>query len=77
MAKPIAKWCRKSTRPSRCPNNRKLRKIQANTSSPGAFSNHNIELVIFHGTVQHLFDGAMQPVDFVNEKDVAVLKVGQ
>ena len=43
----------------------------------GPFADHDIELEVFHGRVQHFLDHRAQPVDLVDEQHVAGLEAGQ
>ena len=43
----------------------------------GPFADHDVQLEIFHGRIQHFFDDGRKTVDLVDEQDVAGLQVGQ
>ena len=43
----------------------------------GPLPMHDVELEVLHRRVEDLLDGARQPVDLVDEEDVAVVEVGE
>ena len=43
----------------------------------GTLAEHDVELEVFHRRIQHLFDGARQAMDLVDEQHVAFVEVGE
>jgi hypothetical protein len=54
-----------------------MRQFKPDGTRGGALADHDIQGVILHRRIEHLFDGAAQAVHFVNEQDVAGPQVGQ
>ena len=43
----------------------------------GSLANNNVQLKIFHGRVENFFDNVRQSVNLVDEKNIALLQVGE
>ncbi|MCY1176788.1 hypothetical protein D9M73_170720 [compost metagenome] len=63
--------------PGRCANQGERWQIELDRTRSRAFANHDVELEIFHGRVQHFFNDGRQAMDFVDEQHIVRLKVGQ
>ena len=50
---------------------RERRHAHADAAGRRAFADHDVDLEVFHGRVEHLFDGGVEPVDLVDEQHVA------
>ena len=40
-------------------------------------ADHDIDLIILHRRIENFFDDVIQPVDFIDEKDIALFEIGQ
>ena len=56
---------------------REARQVEADRPGGRALAQHDVELEVLHRRVQHLFDRPRQPVDLVDEEDVALVEVGE
>src|SRR5437764_9941595 len=56
-------------------NQSEFRQLQFNRTSPRPLTNQKIEAEVFHRWVKLFFEGRQQPMDFINEKDVAFLEI--
>ena len=53
------------------------RQVEADGAGARALAEHDVELEVLHGRVEDLLHGPAQPVDLVDEEDVAFDQVGQ
>jgi hypothetical protein len=51
--------------------------VEADAAGAGALINQDIQREVFHGWIKVFFDGWLQAMDFVDEKDASTLDVGQ
>jgi hypothetical protein len=58
-------------------NQGKAGQSQANAASVGTLVNNDVELEIFHCGIEVFLDCLLEAMDFVDEEDVAFLKVGE
>ena len=49
-----------------------FREVQLNRSCGRTLADNDVEFVIFHGWVENFFDGFIQPMDLIDEKNIAV-----
>ena len=68
---------RKQTRSCGRANEREFRKIDADRACGGAFADDEVELEILHRRIEDFFDRRVQPMDFIDKKYVALLKIGE
>src|SRR5206468_359219 len=54
-----------------------LWQVKTQTAGLRSLINNNVEPVIFHGGVEILFDGRLQPMNLVNEEHIAFFKAGE
>src|SRR5438874_3974548 len=57
------------------PDEREAREIEADRARRRALAQHDVELEVLHRGVEHLFHGARQAVDLVDEEHVALVEV--
>ena len=56
---------------------RERRQLEAQRPGRRALPEHDVELEVLHGRIQDLFHRAGEPVDLVDEQDVALVEVGE
>ena len=56
---------------------REPRQVEPDRARRRALADHDVELEVLHRGIEHLLDRARQPVDLVDEQDVAVVEVGE
>ena len=56
---------------------REARQIDPDRARRRPFADHQVERAILHRRIEHFLDRRIEPVDLVDEQDVAVLEVGQ
>ncbi len=76
-AKAIAQRRGQRARTGGSTDQRKGRQIDFNRARRRAFANHDIQLVIFHSRIEHLFHDRRQTMDLIDKQHVVRLKVGQ
>src|SRR5256886_13732534 len=74
-SKPSAQRRSDQSSPSGRTNQREFRQLQFDRAGPGSLTNQKIETEIFHRRIKLFFEGRQQPMDFINEKHVALLKI--
>ena len=72
-----SKWSSQHAGARRRPDERKSWQVDLDRPRRRAGIDNDVQPEIFHRRVEILFDGRVQPVDFVDEKDVAFLNVGE
>ena len=63
--------------PGRRADEGEARQVEADRARGRALADHDVELGVLHRRVEDLLDRAVQPVDLVDEEDVALLEVGE
>ena len=56
---------------------REARQVDAHRARRRPFADHQVERPVLHRRVKHFLDRRSEPVDLVDEQDVAVLEVGE
>src|SRR2546428_2243813 len=74
-SKPSAQRRRDQSGPSRRAHQSESRQLQFNRTRAGSLTNQKIETEVFHRWIKLFFEGRQQPMDFINEKYVAFLKI--
>ena len=76
-AEPVAQRAADPARPRRGADHRE--RLEAEAERPGrrALADHDVERVVLHRRVEDLLDRAVEPMDLVDEQDVALLERGQ
>ena len=76
-AEPVAQRAADPARPGRGADHRE--RLEAEAERPGrrALADHDVERVVLHRRVEDLLDRAVEPVDLVDEQDVALLERGE
>src|SRR5438876_410120 len=74
-SKPSAQRRRDQSGPSGRAHQSESRQLQFNRTRAGSLTNQKIETEVFHRWIKLFFEGRQQPMDFINEKDVAFLKI--
>ncbi|KQS81802.1 hypothetical protein ASG32_03385 [Methylobacterium sp. Leaf361] len=74
---PVAQRRRQQPRSRRGADQRELRQLDLDRARRRALADDQVELVILHGRVEDLLDRRVEPVDLVDEQDVALLQVGE
>ena len=59
------------------PDQSERRQVELDRARGRAFADHDVDLEILHGGVQHLFHYRRQPMDLVDEQHIARLQVGE
>ena len=54
-----------------------FRQIQTQAARLGSLVDDDVEPVIFHRRIKIFFDGWLEPMDFVNEKDIPFFQTGE
>ena len=73
----VAQRSREQAGARRRADERERRHLQRERPRRGALSDDDVEPEVLQRRVEHLFDGAREPVDLVDEQDVARLERGQ
>src|SRR5439155_15261509 len=73
-AEAVAERRRQETRARRRADKRERRQVERERARSGALADDDVEPEVFERRVQDLLDRAVEPVDLVDEKDVAVLE---
>ncbi len=60
-----------------CADQRKFLQRHFDRSRPRSLTYHDVQLVIFHGGIQNLFDRRRHPVNLVDEQHFAVAQAGE
>ena len=76
-AETVAKRRREEARPRRRADEREFRKIDLDRARRRPLADHEIELKILHRGVEDLLDRRIEPVDLVDEQNVALLEIGE
>ena len=56
---------------------RKRRQVELDGARRRAFADHNIQLIIFHRRIEHLFHHRRETVDLINKQHVVRFEIGQ
>ena len=56
---------------------REFRQVDLHRARRRAFADDQVELVVLHRRIEDFLDRRVEPVDFVDEQDVALLEIGQ
>ena len=59
------------------PDQGEARQVDARPSAPRVLADDEIELEVLHRRIEDLLDRGVQPVDLVDEEDVAILEIGE
>lgn len=70
-----AKRVRKRPRARRGSNQGEGRQVDLDRAGGGAFADHDVDLVVLQGRVEHFLDDGREPVDFVDEENVVGFEV--
>ncbi len=76
-AEAIAQWRGQQTRARGRAYQGERLQGQLDGTRGGTFADHDVELEIFHGRIQHFFDHRREAMDLVDEQHIARLQVGQ
>ena len=76
-AEPVSQRRRQQTSTCGCPHQRKRRQIQLDRPCSWPFTNHDIQLIVFHGRIEHFLHRRTQAMDLVDKQDVTFLEVGE
>ena len=76
-AKAVTQGRGQQTLPRGCTDQRKRRQINPHGPRRWPFANHDIQRTVFHRGVEDFLNHGAEPVDFVNEQDVAILQIGE
>ena len=71
------KWRGQQPLPRRRADQRERGQIDPHRARRRAFADHDIERAVLHRGIEDFLDRGTEPVDFVNEQDVAVLQIGE
>src|SRR6266566_6967641 len=74
-SKPSAQRRRDQSGPSGRAHQSELRQLQFDRACARSLANKKIETEIFHRRIELFFEGRQQPMDFINEKYIAFLKI--
>ncbi len=77
MAEPIAQRRRQQARTGSGADQREALQIELDRSRRRALTDHDVDLIVFHRRIEHFLDDVIQAMNFVDEKHVALLEVGQ
>jgi len=56
---------------------RKAREVESEALSSRPFADYYIQGEVLQGRIEYLLDGAVEPVDFIDEKDILALEIRQ
>src|SRR5205085_2730338 len=59
------------------PDQSELRQIETQTARLRSLVDNDVEPVIFHRRIEIFFDGRLEPVNFIDEEDIALLQAGE
>ena len=73
----VAERRRQQALPSGRADQGKARQVDPNRPRRRALADHQVERAVLHRRIKHFLDRGIEPVDLVDEQDVAVLEVGE
>src|SRR6185437_6816458 len=76
-AEPVAQRRSQESRAGGRPDQREGRQVQLDRARRRPLPDHDVELTVLHGRIEHLLDDRREAVDLVDEEHVARLQVGQ
>ena len=76
-AEAVAQRRRQQTRPGGGANQRKRLEIELDRARRRSFTDHDVELKIFHGRVQHFFDHRAQAMNLIDKQHIAFFQAGK
>jgi hypothetical protein len=76
-AEPIAQRCCQQALASGGADQGEAGQVNPDRTGRRSFADHEVERPILHRGIKHLFDRRIQPVNLVDEQDVAILQVGE
>ena len=76
-AEAVAERRRQQPRPRGRADEREGRQVERERARRGALAHDDVDAEVLEGRVEHLLGGAGEPVDLVDEEDVALLQRGQ
>ena len=76
-AEAVTQWRGEQARPRRCTNQGEARQIDLHRPRRRPLANDQIELKVLHGGIENFLDRWIEPVDLIDEQNVAVFEIGQ
>ena len=77
MAEAVAQRRGQQARTSGRADQREALELQLDGSRRRSLTDHDIDLIVLHRRIEHLFDDMVQAMNFIDKKDIAFFEIGK